>query len=204
MRVLGRYRRDEGGAAAVEAALTLPVVFFLLLGVLALTHAYLTDRRLALAASTLADLVTRLPPTGTTKAELEDLFAAGAESMRPHDVTPATLRVTCVENEEADGTDDYRVAWSYEWSGATGLLTPASAPGLLPGTETTMWEDTDYIEAPRTFISEGRMACIAQVEYDYVPPYGDLVFQPMTMRTSHVRSPRNERVRVDVCPPGCV
>lgn len=117
-RLLGRFRRDEKGAAAVEFALILPPLLLLYLGSIEASSLFTVDRRVEVIASTVADLVARWN-TGDatfTKADLKDYLSAAQGIMTPYSTTSLTQVVSFLSVTSAGVA---KVTWSCGYNGGT-------------------------------------------------------------------------------------
>ncbi|MFM8747112.1 MAG: TadE/TadG family type IV pilus assembly protein [Aestuariivirga sp.] len=79
---LGRFPRDQSGAAAVEMALTLPFLLLLFLGVVNVADYLASQRRLATATALVADLVAR-NDTIVSRQDIDDYFVAAGLLLGP-------------------------------------------------------------------------------------------------------------------------
>jgi Flp pilus assembly protein TadG len=105
--LLGRFRSDKRGAAAIEFALIAPVAILLYAGFAELTMAMMAERRAAHTASVVADLVAQEPQV--SKSDVDDIFNIGNAIMSPFAAATLKLRVTSVVVTDATGP---KVAWS--------------------------------------------------------------------------------------------
>jgi Flp pilus assembly protein TadG len=88
--ILRKFKRDDRGMAAIEAAFCFPVLIILFVGMFELTSAISVNRRVTLAASVMADIVTRHNAT-ILQTQIADYYNAAAMAMSP---TPsANVRV---------------------------------------------------------------------------------------------------------------
>ncbi|CAN5344719.1 hypothetical protein BH10PSE7_BH10PSE7_17300 [soil metagenome] len=81
-RKLKNLRRDQSGMAAIEMAFVFPVMLTIYFGLVDVTNLLSANRRVTLAASTLADLVTQAPGV-ITKADLTGFYNAVKPIMDP-------------------------------------------------------------------------------------------------------------------------
>ncbi len=122
------FRKSSRGVATVELALILPIV----IGILALATAggqgFSIDRKVVLAAHTVADLVSGTPfengsptagATQITQSELDTDIALSAEIMYPN--APASLQVVVSELFVDAAANTGTVIWSEGCNGATKL-----------------------------------------------------------------------------------
>lgn len=111
-RLLARLRPQrllghEGGIAAVEFSLILPIMLVLWIGGVEVTGALSVDRRLNNLASSMGDLVAR--DKEVTWAEIDDIFELAEAAMFPYPSTGMYLRITAVD---MDGGGTGTVAWT--------------------------------------------------------------------------------------------
>ena len=107
-RLLRRLRRDQRGAALVEAALVLPLLIGLFLGISEFGEALTVNRRVEAAAGTGADLVARVRTI--TNADLAQIKPMLDEMIEPFPTETLGLVITSVV---ADADNNTTVAWSY-------------------------------------------------------------------------------------------
>jgi Flp pilus assembly protein TadG len=116
---LRALRDDRRGVSAVEFALIAPVMIGMLFGSADLSLALMADRKVTLAVSTVSDLVAQDDEVNC--AELDRIYAAATAILAPFSTTPATLRVTMVN----DNSGTPRAVWSDTAEfGAVGTCNP--------------------------------------------------------------------------------
>ena len=104
---LGYLARDQSGNILVEAALVFPILIMLFVGVSEFSEAFTAKRRLAIAATTAADLVARA--TSVTSGDLSGIKAMVDETIKPFPTASLGLVITSVV---ADKDNVTTVAWS--------------------------------------------------------------------------------------------
>lgn len=95
------YLHNEEGVAAVEAALTLPVLMVLMAGVYDVGQAIVINQKTVVAAQIVGDLIARSQIVDT--ADLEDIVTAGALAIEPYDSTALGYDIVSVSFDD-DGT----------------------------------------------------------------------------------------------------
>jgi Flp pilus assembly protein TadG len=160
MRNLGRLARQEGGIAAVEFALILPILIVLWFGGVEVTQALSVDRRLNNLASAIGDLVARSKVI--TWADIDNIFDIAPGAMFPYCRTETEctneglqMRVSAVTMNSA-GTA--KVAWSRA-HGTTAYTVNQTVDTLVPAT----------LRVPDTQI------VVAEVFYTYSPAVGYVI-----------------------------
>ena len=121
-RILARvsaFRRDESGASAVELSLLLPFLLFSFLGVNTLADAQRTSIEVAKTASTVGDLVSRVPRVD--EATLDGIFDAADAMLGPQLAPTLEMYAAGVEmKQNGDGTPKMEVLWVRHTGNLTG------------------------------------------------------------------------------------
>ncbi|MGJ8527496.1 TadE/TadG family type IV pilus assembly protein [Maritalea sp.] len=145
--LLNGFRKNDRAVAAVEFALILPVLLFTYIGIAESSRLIIMDRRLAVVAGSVGDLVARADGV-INRNTVDDYFEAAEFTMAPYPSADLKQVVTSVD------VDDKGVA-TVEWSrgynggtahaqGATVALPPHMAvqskeKHLIIGEATTEW-----------------------------------------------------------------
>lgn len=154
------FLNDERGVAATEFALALPALLILVLGIYEVTQYILLNQKIDRVAYTVSDVVTQ--QTNVTQAQLNDIMAAAAEIMNPHDfINDGVVIVSSVQDDPDDGPT---VKWQ---SKGGGLLDRDSLVGLVNGPAVL----------PDGFtLNEADNVIIAEVFYEYLPSFTEEYF----------------------------
>lgn len=159
---------DERGVAAVEFALVLPLMLALYLGSVEVSRLYTADQKVAILASSMADLVAR--ERGTIKlSTLDDYFAAATTVMQPLNTTGLGQVISLLAIDE-DG--QATVVWS-EPDGA-GVAREVDSPFPLD-------PETSINQLARD--ADGFLIA-AEVDYPYRPIVNYII--PDTINLRHV------------------
>jgi Flp pilus assembly protein TadG len=110
-----RAFRHDGGIAATEFALILPVLLLVLMGTIELTNALSAKRKLLNATQTAADLIGQ--ETDVTSSELATIYLAARLTMSPISTVNMTIGVASVRFD--DTTGDPTLDWTDSYSGGT-------------------------------------------------------------------------------------
>ncbi|MBY0564186.1 MAG: pilus assembly protein [Hyphomonadaceae bacterium] len=161
-----RFARARGGLAALEFAILLPMMVFLLFGAVELIDVLGANRRVENTASSLADVVSR--DTEVTDDEVDGLWAALGLLMTPDNPATLNIRITSVSVENATTA---RVVWS---EGRNMAPRPANSTVTLP----------NGIMRPGTSI------IMAEAEYLYTWPLGLVMSGTMTLEHTVYRRSR--------------
>ncbi len=94
-RFLKRFKRETAAVAAVEFALILPALLFTYIGTAEVSRLIIMDRRLAVVAGSVADLVARADGS-LPNATLQDYFEAAQFTMEPYPAATLQQVVTSV------------------------------------------------------------------------------------------------------------
>lgn len=106
--LLRRFRAGQGGAATVEFAMLLPMMLSIWVGMVVVTDALNSDRKVTVLTRTLSDLATQY--TVMSQADLDTIFNATSAVMWPKPATKLGMRLTSIDIDGAN------VAW-VDWSG---------------------------------------------------------------------------------------
>lgn len=101
-----RFARARSGASAVEFAIIVPILLGLFMAAVELPRAFSTAKRLDLAASTMADLISGTNPP------LDEVFAAAQAVATPYDIGAAGIVLTAAGVYLKDGAAVARVCSS--------------------------------------------------------------------------------------------
>lgn len=165
-RSLRRFGRERQGLAALEFAILLPMMIFLLFGSVDLLDMLDTNRRVENAAASLADVVAR--DTEISNAEVAGLWAALNVLMFPDTGAAVDARVTSVTVVSATQA---RVVWS-EGHGMAALVANAT------------------VALPAGMMTVGTSVIMTESELEYGAPLGILLPGTTTLRHTVYRRSR--------------
>lgn len=163
---LRSFRDDRRGVSAVEFALIAPIMILFYFGMAEICQGFMAKKRVEHVASAIADLVAQTDDV--TTAELNDIYAAATQVMKPFPTTALKQRITSV-TRNASGTP--KVDWSSNnsWtSRATGST----------------------VTVPANLIANGESLVMAEVEYVYTSPFDYVLPQQMTFKKTFYLRPR--------------
>jgi len=152
---LVRWRGDEKGIAAVEFAMVVPIMFFLLIGAIEFSQALTVDRRVTQSASSTADLIARAPSQGLTSAQVDNELKIIEQLIEPYDLTKLTVKIASVKATAAPGGGgalSYVVDWSRDNRGGTPYA-----------------RDSTYSGIPAGLLVAGESVIVAEASYNYTP-----------------------------------
>lgn len=183
---LTRAGRDRRGVSAVEFALIAPLMIAMYFGLTELCQGFMAQKRMAHAASTIADLVSQT--TVVNRDDLTDVFSIGGLIMKPFSPQTLTAQVSSVT---VDPQNVARVTWSMgSTMDANGVATLVD--GLEPGTAVTI---------PANVLVEGESLIMTETTYKYATPVR-YVMEDLTTFTSrfYLRPRRVDNVLCTDCP----
>jgi Flp pilus assembly protein TadG len=168
IRGLRGWRRDNRGIAALEFALTVPVLLIVYLGGFELTQAMSTNRKLLDATVELATVATQY--TTIAAPDRDAIFNASAQIMAPY----PTQNLTIVMSEIAtDQNSIATVQWSQPFQGATAL-----AVG-------------QQVSLPAGMAQPNLCYILVQTTYQYTPSVGANFIGPMPLKDQMYMIPRS-------------
>lgn len=151
-RVSTCLRDDNRGAAAIEFAMILPIMFLLFVGTIEFGQALAVDRRVTLTASSSGDLIARAKNGMITTTELDTELTILRQLIRPYDESALTVRVINVVAKRENGALRYIVNWSRDNYGGTPYP-----------------RNSNYPDMPANFVVEGESVIAAEATYNYTP-----------------------------------
>ena len=169
-RIFKRFRDEHHGTAAVEFALIFPVLLIIYFGLIELSNALETKRKVENAANLTGMLVAQA--TTVNNAYIDNVFEATRMAFEPINVAPLKVVVTSVVREFVNGNYVNRVAWSE--SHGTGASSRAVGSVLNP---------------PGNILADNRGIILTEVEYTYSRVLASTAFNnyvPNTMTFSTV------------------
>ncbi len=170
-----RVRRGASakeGSAVIEAAIILPVLVMMFLGMVEFSQAFAAKRRVQNVASATADLVAQT--SSVTTSDLNDIASIGAQLMLPFSSTGVALTITSVA-EDTQG--NITVQWSCSWST---LSSSANCTG----------SGATYKGLPAGLLSAGQSVIIGTASYLYRPTIGEFLTGGLTFSSTTYCRPR--------------
>ena len=165
---LFRRARNEGGMAAVEFSLILPILVLLWIGGVEVTQALSVDRRLNNLASSIGDLVARSKIV--TYNDVTSILGVSTGAMFPYTTTGLQMRVTAFD---IDGSSNAKVAWSR--SQGTTVYTTGNTMNTI---------------VPSTLRVANTQVIVAEVYYPYTPAVGKVITGTITLNDRMFFVPR--------------
>lgn len=164
---LARFRRDRSGMAAVEFAIIAFVMVWLYFGAVEFSDAFTVNRKLTIATSATADLVSQSEGMNTT--EMTNIFDAASAIVAPYAAAPLKVVVSHV-NIDVNGTA--KVDWSKTKNGTERAVGSTVA---LP---------------PQIAIANSGVV-MAEASYDYTSILGMFINKPIVLTETFYLRPRS-------------
>ncbi len=166
--------RCTAGNVAVEFALALPVLLFLMLGSAEMGRFVLLHQKLDRVATTVSDLISRAETI--SESQVDDIFTAIDQVAEPFDF--ADLGVVIVSSiTNPDGTGPV-IAWQRsgggDYSGTSALGVTGDTP-VMP---------VDFL------VREGETAIVSEVYYDFTPFLSSIIVEPQVIYRTARNRPR--------------
>ena len=169
-RWLRRFRDDRRGVSAVEFALIAPIMILFYFGMAEICQGFMAKKRVEHVASAIADLVAQTDDVST--AELNDIYAASTQVMKPFPTASLKQRITSV-TRNSSGTP------KVDWSSNKGWTSRSTG---------------STVTVPANMIANGESLVMAEVEYVYSSPFDYVMPQQMTFRKTFYLRPRQTDV----------
>lgn len=166
------FRDDCRGIAAMEFALVLPMLSFLVFGGYAIFTMVNADRAVTRSAMVVSDLVSRAQSMSDAE---RDTFMAIAESLSGDLASDSSfgVTITSVSNTfDSFGNYDLTVDWSF-----------ANTPGLE-------LDDSDLGLFDIPFVPEGESIILVDINVDYSPMYFESQIGSVSIGETSMRRPR--------------
>ena len=166
-----RFVREDGGLAAVEFALIVPIMVSAYLGSVDLTQAIIVDRKVSVVTSSIGDLVAQTDVIDS--GEMDNILDIAAALMAPYDPGPIAMRVTSLEITATQQGDERKakVLWS---DGRHMAPHPVNAEILVP--------ENIAKNATTVIYTEG--------SYTFTPLFGQIITSTLTMEDEYFHIPR--------------
>lgn len=145
------FLSSQRGSVLVEAAIVLPVLIVMLLGMVEFGEAFTVSRKNAQVARTVADLFAQ--QTNMTTAQANDIAKVSTTILQPYSATPSGLRVSSIIQNAKNAT----VQWSQSW-----------------GTLSALGQNSAFT-LPAGLISQGGTIIVAEASYAFTPVIGSFL-----------------------------
>jgi Flp pilus assembly protein TadG len=167
---LSAFRRDRRAASIVEFAMVLPLMVTMYIGVVEVTNGVAAQRKVTLAARTVADLVTQFK--AIKNADMDGILSAAPAIMFPSDPKPLKVTVSAVS---IDAKGVAKIVWTDSYNGGTEPKRKKDDVVTLP---------TDVLKIPETQLIWG------EVTYTYTPGLGNFFISTVTLSDNIFMAPR--------------
>lgn len=163
---LRRFGADRRGVSAVEFALIAPIMILFYFGMAEICQGFMAKKRAEHVASAIADLVAQTDDVSTS--ELNDIYAAASQIMKPFPTGALKQRVTSVTRNSSG------VA-KVDWSSGSGWSARSTG---------------STITVPANLIGNGESLIMSEVEYAYASPFDYVMPSSMTFKKTYYLRPR--------------
>lgn len=161
-----RLLRDRRGVSAVEFALLLPLMLTLYLGTVEVGDGVSVNRKVTVAARTVADLVAQVAVIDN--AGVSNVLNASAAILSPYPAKKSKVTVSVIN---IDANKKATIYWS----------------DALNGTARTKGAS---VKVPDAFLVANTSLVLGEVEYSYTPSIGYVVTGTMTLKDQIYMRPR--------------
>lgn len=166
--LLRRFGADDRGVSAIEAALLMPFMISLYLGGVQLSQAIDIDRKVTLAARTIADLTAQV--SSIDKAGVTTVLNAAGQVMSPYADSTANASKLMVRVSVIKIDDQSRV--TIEWS------------------RDKNWERLTEVTVPPALIIPNTYLVLGEAQYAYTPEIGKTITGTMNLDDKMFMRPR--------------
>ena len=161
-----RLTRDDRGVSAVEFALLAPLMIGLYLGCAEISDGIGADRKVSLAAATLANLASEV--TSISTSDMTNILNASAAIITPYSASHLKATLSCIR---IDSQGRATVAWS----------------ATLNGTARTVGAS---ITIPSALAVPSSQLLFGEASYDYTPTVGYTITGTLTLSDKMYMAPR--------------
>jgi Flp pilus assembly protein TadG len=152
-RLTSLARRTERAVAAIEFALTAPVLVAMLIGMIDVGNFLLMAERVDRISFTVTDMVTQ--SESVSKADLATILLAADQLMNPYDFT--SDGVVIISSLYKDTTGKTTILWQYAGGGGLARTSKLGVVGAVPNLPTALTLNT------------GDNVIVAEVYYAFTP-----------------------------------
>lgn len=142
------FPSSQRGSILIEAAIALPVLVVILLGMAEFGEAFTVSRKNARVAQVAADLVSQ--QTNMTTLDANDIASIRTAILQPYNATSSGLRISSIIKNANNAT----VQWSRAWGNLAALGQNVA------------------FALPSDLISQGKTIIVAEASYAFTPVIG--------------------------------
>ena len=137
LQTLRRFIADRSGVGAIEFVIVAPLLIMTYIGAFEITVGITVARKVARASSNVSDLLTRVEKTNTTM--LSAMKEVTRSVVAPFAQNAYSLKMTGIA---IDAGGNAKVAWSREWSRASGATNESEGTPYAKGDAVTLPANT--------------------------------------------------------------
>jgi len=187
--LLGRFRRDRRGVAAIEFALILPILVLLALGCFEVPRYVMLWQRMERAASGVSDLVAQADEP-LTLDQLTDIMSSGKLLMQPYDVMASGNIIVTSVNNPTGGTTN--VSWRVT-CGSGGNTSKMGAVSSEPPAAQTAAPSANFPTSLLPLAKDNEVL-VTEVYYTFTPVFKTFIYTGSTLYANAFTRPRNHNL----------
>jgi Flp pilus assembly protein TadG len=173
------FLEQDKGAILVEAAIVLPILVMMFVGMAEFSLAFTANRKVTAVASTVADLVAQR--MSVAKPDLNDIVSVANSLLAPFPAAPLSISVASVGLNDAGAS---ATLWSCSWSSISGSPNCTDAPEGCAATGATL-------ALPEGILTQaGNSIIVVKATYTYTPPVGKFLIGGLTFQPASYFKPR--------------
>ncbi len=111
MRMLSVFRRDERGAVIMEFALVVPLLMFIVFGIIDFSRAYYTMNDLTAAVREGARYASVLPDPSASEADIRDVVKTYARNFGGDVISDAEITIATTTDQVTVSIENYPFQW---------------------------------------------------------------------------------------------
>jgi Flp pilus assembly protein TadG len=173
-----RFGKDKRGIAALEFALLMPTVVLMFFSLVELSDSLTANRKVSMAASTLADLASR--EYTITYADAQGMFTAVNNILSPYGISNASFTLMSVV-PDASNSNQPVIDWSLNQN-MTEVYAPGTAYNDLP--------DANSTYSGVSLLADGQSLIIVEVSYPFTSSLSGYRNESFTFTKREIRWPR--------------
>ncbi len=173
-----RFGKDKRGIAALEFALLLPTVVLMFFSVVELSDSLTANRKVSMAASTLADLASR--EYTITYADAQGMFTAVNNILSPYGINNASFTLMSVVPDPTNNNEPI-----IDWS-----LNQNMTEVYSQGTPYTNLPDANSTHSGVSLLADGQSLIIVEVSYPFTSSLTGYRNESFTFTKREIRWPR--------------
>jgi Flp pilus assembly protein TadG len=173
------FLEHDKGAILVEAAIVLPILVMMFVGMAEFSLAFTANRKVTAVVATAADLVAQR--MSVSSADLSDIVSVANNLLAPFSAAPLSISITSVGLDSAGNS---ATLWSCSWSSISASPSCTDAPQSCAPTGASLVLPADILT------QAGSSIIVAKATYNYTPPVGKFLVGGLTFQPASYFKPR--------------